>query len=85
MSACVDSCNFSQFLVSLGSSAMVSLGLVPHPDGAPVQPDLALARHSHQLLQMLRVKTQGNLDPDEQRLLEALIEEIGGKLATQPA
>jgi hypothetical protein len=34
---------------------------------------------------MLRVKTKGNLDPDEQRLLDALVEEIGGKLAAQPA
>jgi hypothetical protein len=80
MSACVDSCNFSQFVVSLGSSAMVNLGLVADPTGGT--PDLALAKHSHSLLMMLREKTKGNLDGDEQRLLEALINEIGGKLAS---
>lgn len=79
MSACVESCNFSQFVVSLGSSAMVNLGLVADPAGGA--PDPALAKHSHSLLVMLREKTKGNLDADEQRLLEALINEIGGKLS----
>ena len=80
MSACVDSCNFSQFLVSIGSSAMVNLGLVPAPDGVAPTADLSLARHSLQVLQMLQVKTKGNLDPDEERLLQALVDEIGQKL-----
>lgn len=83
MSACVESCNFSQFLVSLGSSAMVNLGLVGDPSGGPASPpDLALAKHSHSLLVMLREKTKGNLDADEQRLLDALVDEIGAKLAS---
>ena len=73
------SCNFAQFLVSLGSSAMVHLGEVPSPDGS-TQRDLALARHSLGVLQLLKCKTEGNLDADEGRLLDALIAEIGSKI-----
>lgn len=73
------SCNFAQFLVSLGSSAMVHLGEVPSPDGG-THVDLALARHSLGVLELLRCKTDGNLDDDEGRLLDALIAEIGAKI-----
>ncbi len=73
------SCNFAQFLVSLGSSAMVHLGEVTSPDGGTHQ-DLALARHSLGVLELLRCKTDGNLDADEGRLLEALIAEIRTKI-----
>lgn len=58
---------------------MVHLGEVPSPDGAAHQ-DLALARHSLGVLQLLRCKTEGNLDADEGRLLDALITEIGSKI-----
>lgn len=72
-------CNFAQFLVSLGSSAMVHLGETPAPDGS-TQTDLKLARHTLGVLEVLQQKTEGNLDADEARLLSALIEEIGGKV-----
>lgn len=74
------SCNFAQFLVSLGSSAMVHLGETPAPDGTRRQ-DLALARHSLSVLEVLKAKTEGNLDADESRLLDALISEIGSKIS----
>ena len=77
-------CNFAQFLVSLGSSAMVHLGETTSPDGAN-QRDLALATHTLGVLQVLQTKTAGNLDPDEDRLLSALIDEIGGKVAAARA
>jgi len=77
-------CNFAQFLVSLGSSAMVHLGETPSPDGVTLR-DLALATHTLSVLQVLQTKTKGNLDPDEARLLSALIDEIGGKVAAAQA
>lgn len=71
-------CSFSQFLVSLGSSAMVHLGEAQDPDGG-AHKDLALAAHTLNLLSLLRAKTRGNLDADEARLLDALVDELGQK------
>jgi hypothetical protein len=73
-------CSFAQFLVSLGSSAMVSLGETPDPATGTKTADPVMARHTLNVLQVLKGKTTGNLDDDEGRLLDALIGEIGDKL-----
>jgi hypothetical protein len=74
-------CSFAQFLVSLGSSAMVHLGETPDPATGRKTPDAVMARHSLDVLTLLKRKTTGNLDSDEERLLDALIGEITAKLA----
>lgn len=73
--------SFAQFLVSLGSSAMVHLGETTDPASGGTQPNPTMARHTLDVLALLKAKTEGNLDGDEQRLLDALIGEISGKLA----
>jgi hypothetical protein len=72
--------SFAQFLVSLGSSAMVHLGETPDPATGGRTPNAPMARHTLDVLTLLKAKTEGNLDHDEQRLIDALIEEISGKL-----
>ncbi len=74
-------CSFSQFLVSLGSSALVHLGEVVDPGVGRVQRDPKLARHSINVLEVLKVKTEGNLDADESALLDALIRDLEQKYA----
>ena len=64
---------FSTFLVSLASSALAHLG---HAEGVDVPRDPTLARHTAQVIDMLSEKTRGNLDSEEQRLLEALQAEL---------
>lgn len=73
--------SFAQFLVSLGSSAMVHLGETADPGSGSKQPNAVMARHTLDVLTLLKGKTEGNLDDDERRLLDALISEIGSKLA----
>lgn len=68
--------SFSTFIVSLASSALVQLGEVPDPASGACGLDLPLARHSIDVLEMLRQKTVGNLDADENQLLESLIYEL---------
>ncbi len=72
-------CNFAQFLVSLGSSAMVHLGEMPDPSVGRTRQNLPLACHTLNLLRTLKAKTTGNLDGDESRLLDALIDELSSK------
>ena len=64
---------FSTFLVSLASSALAHLG---HAEGIDVPKDPELVRHMAQVLDLLAIKTKGNLDSEEARLLEALQAEL---------
>lgn len=67
---------FSAFIISLASSALVGLGEAPDPaTGAPMR-DMALARHNIDTLEMLRQKTHGNLNQDEDRLLSSVLCEL---------
>ena len=74
--------NFSQFIVSLASSALVHLGEIAEPGGTETRVDLALARHTIDVLNMLQEKTNGNLETDESRLLEAVLGDLRGKFLT---
>ena len=70
--------DFSTFALSLGTSALYHLGVVPHPEtGHRVDPpELALARHTIDTLEMLQAKTRGNLDAKEDQLVESLLYEL---------
>ena len=70
--------DFSTFVLSLGTSALYHLGVVPHPEtGRKVDPpEVALARQTIDTLEMLEVKTRGNLDDPERELLESLLYEL---------
>lgn len=72
---------FSTFVISLASSALAHLGHVDNPAAHPTGKDLALARQSIDLIDMLVAKTKGNLDEDEARLLEAVHRELHEKFA----
>ena len=71
--------SFAQFLVSLGSSALVNLGEIADPSTGQKRQDLPIARHSIDVLEVLKEKTAGNLDEDEGRLLEALLNDLNQK------
>jgi hypothetical protein len=69
--------DFSTFILSLSTSALYHLGLVPDPEtGKPAAPNAELARQSIDTLELLEEKTRGNLEPAEQSLLENLLYEL---------
>ena len=70
--------DFSSLCLSLGTSALYHLGAVGDPEaGAKTPaPNLALAGQTIDILEMLQVKTQGNLEEEEKRLLEGLLFEV---------
>ena len=62
-------------LITLYSQAMLSMGLIPHPEtGQPVV-RLDEAKHLIDTLTMLEEKTHGNRTPEEIRLLSRLLHE----------
>lgn len=67
---------FSAFVMSLASSALVGLGEVPDPASGAFNRDMELARHNIDVLEILRQKTQGNLNHDEERMLASVICEL---------
>lgn len=68
--------DFSTFIVSLASSAMVHLGETPDPGTGQMDRNLMLARNSIDLIAMLQDKTKGNLDSDESRLVESILYDL---------
>lgn len=68
--------DFSTHLLSLASTALIALGKMPAPDGQPHPVDLETARHLIDVLGMLELKTKGNLDEAESKLLASLIYDL---------
>jgi Domain of unknown function (DUF1844) len=66
--------DFYTFVLSIGSSVLVHLGDAPHPEtGKPMEKNLPLAQQSIEILSMLELKTRGNLNDEETRLLDQLL------------
>ncbi len=68
--------DFQTFVISLGSSALLHMGGMPHPEAADHPVDLVLAKHSIDLLAMLEQKTKGNLTDGEAQLLTSLLYDL---------
>jgi len=68
--------NFSTFIFSLNTSALLHLGEIPDPATGKQQEDLAMAKQTIDLLAMLQEKTKGNLAPDEENLLKHILYEL---------
>jgi Domain of unknown function (DUF1844) len=68
--------DFHTFVLSLGSSALLHLGELEHPDVGAPQKDLPLAKHTIDILVMLEEKTRGNLTPAEEKLIASLLYDL---------
>ena len=69
--------SFTAFVLSLASTAAVHFGDLPDPiSGETSEPNLEGATQMIDILALLEVKTKGNLTPDEEQLLEAILYEL---------
>jgi hypothetical protein len=68
--------SFSFLVLSLRAQTEIQLGLMPFGEEEKTEPDLDLARHTLDLMAVLLEKTKGNLDLEEQRLLENSLTEL---------
>lgn len=64
---------FSELLNIVVMQAMAGLGLLPGPGGERYAPNLEVAKHFIDLLQVLEDKTRGNLTPEEKTLLDHVL------------
>ncbi len=68
--------SLSTLILSIASSAAMSLGLVPQPGTEKLEKNLELARFNIDLLLVLRDKTNNNLTDDEKRFLESVTRDL---------
>jgi len=68
--------SFATFVVGLSTQALVHLGELPDPHTNQPAADLPAAQQLIDIIAMLENKTRGNLDHDEQAMLEAILFEL---------
>jgi hypothetical protein len=68
--------NFSELLNLIVMQAMAGLGLLPGPAGERIPPNLEVAKHFIDMLQVLEDKTKNNLTPAEKALLDQVLYEM---------
>jgi len=69
--------DFSTFVLSLGTTALYQLGVMPDPSsGEQVEADPLVAQQTIDTLEMLRDKTRGNLAEEERKLIDSLLYEL---------
>ena len=83
---------FANMIVQQAQTAYMFLGKTPNPENGQVVQDLDTAKYFIDQLEMLAIKTRGNLDRQEEALLKqslttlrlAFVEATGGTAATRP-
>lgn len=68
--------DFSTFVLSLASSAMINLGLVEEGHEPRQEPDLQAARQLIDIIGVLEEKTRGNLTVAEDKLVKSLLYDL---------
>ena len=68
--------NFTNFLLSLSTSALIQLGEIPDPMTKQETKELPLAKQTIDLIGMLKDKTKGNLTPEEEKLIEYILYDL---------
>ena len=68
--------SFVNFLSTLATNAAASLGAMPHPVTGQRTLDLESGKYWIDVLAMLKEKTQGNLHPQEQALLDGILGDL---------
>ena len=75
--------DFASFMLSLATTALAHLGEVADPATGEKTENLVAAKQMIDILSLLEEKTKGNLEPDEERLLESLLYELRMKYLNQ--
>jgi hypothetical protein len=73
----IPAASFLEILQLLGMQATAGLGMMADPQtGQQIPPNLGVAKHFIDLLEILQTKTKGNLDEEEQKMLDGMVSEL---------
>jgi hypothetical protein len=67
---------FEALIFSLSTTALLQLGLAPHPETGKQERDLPGAKQTIDILEILQQKTRGNLTADEGQMLEECLYDL---------
>lgn len=68
--------NFTNFIISLSTSALFHFGDFPENEGGKAEKNLPAAKQTIDILDMLHAKTKGNLDANETNLIQGILYEL---------
>ena len=68
--------DFTMLINAMAQPALLYLGEIPHPATGQATLDLEGARLQIDMLDLLRVKSRGNLTPQEENLLESVLYQL---------
>lgn len=68
--------DFNSLVLSIASSAAMSLGLAPDQESGKIHVDKRMAKFNIDLLVMLKEKTKNNLTADETQLMTSLVSDL---------
>ena len=74
--------DFAGFILSFSTSALVHFGEIEDPMTGQKRQNLAAAKQTIDILGMLGEKTRGNLTPEEERLLQAILYDLRLRFVT---
>lgn len=68
--------SFASLILMLSTGALQHLGYIANPLTKKQDKNLALARHTIDTLEILKEKTEGNLEEEEEKLLAELLYDL---------
>jgi hypothetical protein len=71
-----DAALFLQLVLGLQQAAMVALGKLMNPMSGKLERNLEAARNTIDTLGAIEARTRGNLEPDEQRVLNQVLTDL---------
>lgn len=67
---------FTNFVLSISTSALFHFGDFPDPASGKTQKNLSAAKQTIDMLNMINEKTKGNLDEQENKLIQGVLYEL---------
>lgn len=74
--------SFHMLISAMAGQCLIHLGVAPDPGSGKTSINLEEAKYTIDLLQILKEKTQGNLTPEEQRLLDTALYDLRMRYVT---
>lgn len=81
----VPEATFLNFLSGLGAQGLMQLGAMPNPLTGERGVNLAYARYTVELLNVLKAKTTGQRTTDEEQYLSGMLADLEGRLVRATA
>lgn len=68
--------DFSSFIFSISTTVLMDLGEIEHPIDKEKKVNIKMAKHSIDVLDMMKEKTKGNLTEQESALIENIVTDL---------